>query len=126
MGEVAGAVDSHLRHRIEIPLRELTATLDRVVHGAVLFRIIARVRGRPHSTAVVYLSRASGRGTCSGDDGRFGAFVWSLHRAVLMGGRLMVWSKEGAGTAVELCIPSRSAYVKREGGAGSRGRSPGE
>ena len=23
-----------------------------------------------------------------------------------------VWSQEGAGTAVELCIPSRSAYVK--------------
>jgi hypothetical protein len=23
-----------------------------------------------------------------------------------------VWSKEGAGTAVELCIPSRSVYVK--------------
>ena len=33
-------------------------------------------------------------------------------RAVLMGGTLTVWSKEGAGTAVELCIPSRSAYVK--------------
>jgi signal transduction histidine kinase len=32
-------------------------------------------------------------------------------RAVLMGGTLTVWSKEGAGTAVELCIPSRSAYV---------------
>ena len=33
-------------------------------------------------------------------------------RAVLMGGTLTVWSKEGAGTAVELCIPSGSAYVK--------------
>jgi signal transduction histidine kinase/ligand-binding sensor domain-containing protein len=33
-------------------------------------------------------------------------------RAALMGGTLTVWSKEGAGTAVELCIPSRSAYVK--------------
>jgi signal transduction histidine kinase/streptogramin lyase len=33
-------------------------------------------------------------------------------RAVLMGGTLTVWSKEGAGTAVELCIPGRSAYVK--------------
>ena len=33
-------------------------------------------------------------------------------RAVLMGGTLAVWSKEGAGTAVELCIPARSAYVK--------------
>jgi signal transduction histidine kinase/ligand-binding sensor domain-containing protein len=33
-------------------------------------------------------------------------------RAVLMGGTLTVWSKEGAGTAVELCLPSRSAYVK--------------
>ena len=32
-------------------------------------------------------------------------------RAVLMGGTLTVWSKEGTGTAVELCIPSRSAYV---------------
>jgi signal transduction histidine kinase/ligand-binding sensor domain-containing protein len=36
-------------------------------------------------------------------------------RAVLMGGTLTVWSKEGAGTAVELCIPSRSAYVKTRG-----------
>jgi hypothetical protein len=36
-----------------------------------------------------------------------------------------VWSKEGAGAAVELCIPSRSLYAKRESGAGSRGRSPG-
>jgi len=26
-------------------------------------------------------------------------------RAALMGGTLTVWSKEGAGTAVELCIP---------------------
>jgi len=33
-------------------------------------------------------------------------------RAELLGGTLTVWSKEGAGTAVELCIPSRSAYVK--------------
>ena len=33
-------------------------------------------------------------------------------RAALMGGTLTVWSKEGTGTAVELCIPSRSAYVK--------------
>ena len=33
-------------------------------------------------------------------------------RAMLMGGTLTVWSKEGAGTAVELCIPSGSAYVK--------------
>jgi signal transduction histidine kinase len=33
-------------------------------------------------------------------------------RAVLMGGTLTVWSKVGAGTAVELCIPSRNAYVK--------------
>ena len=33
-------------------------------------------------------------------------------RAVLLGGTLTVWSKEGAGTAVELCIPGRSAYVK--------------
>jgi signal transduction histidine kinase len=33
-------------------------------------------------------------------------------RAALMGGTLTVWSKGGAGTAVELCIPSRSAYVK--------------
>ncbi len=33
-------------------------------------------------------------------------------RAALMGGTLTVWSKEGAGTAVELCIPARSAYVK--------------
>jgi signal transduction histidine kinase len=33
-------------------------------------------------------------------------------RAALMGGTLTVWSKEGAGTAVELCVPSRSAYVK--------------
>jgi signal transduction histidine kinase/ligand-binding sensor domain-containing protein len=33
-------------------------------------------------------------------------------RADLMGGTLTVWSKEGAGTAVELCVPSRSAYVK--------------
>jgi signal transduction histidine kinase len=33
-------------------------------------------------------------------------------RAALMGGTLTVWSKEGAGTAVELCIPSRCAYVK--------------
>jgi hypothetical protein len=33
-------------------------------------------------------------------------------RAVLMGGTLTVWSKVGAGTAVELCIPSRSAFVK--------------
>jgi signal transduction histidine kinase len=35
-------------------------------------------------------------------------------RAVLMGGTLTVWSKEGAGTAVELCIPSGSAYVKTQ------------
>ena len=34
-------------------------------------------------------------------------------RAMLMGGTLTVWSKEGAGAAVELCIPSRSAYVRR-------------
>jgi signal transduction histidine kinase len=33
-------------------------------------------------------------------------------RAVLMGGTVTVWSNEGAGTAVELCIPSRTAYVK--------------
>jgi nitrate/nitrite-specific signal transduction histidine kinase len=33
-------------------------------------------------------------------------------RAALLGGTLTVWSKEGAGTAVELCIPSGSAYVK--------------
>ena len=33
-------------------------------------------------------------------------------RAALMGGTLTVWSNEGTGTAVELCIPSRSAYVK--------------
>jgi signal transduction histidine kinase/ligand-binding sensor domain-containing protein len=33
-------------------------------------------------------------------------------RAMLMKGTLTVWSKVGAGTAVELCIPSRSAYVK--------------
>jgi signal transduction histidine kinase len=33
-------------------------------------------------------------------------------RAALMGGTLTVWSKEGEGTAVELRIPSRSAYVK--------------
>ena len=33
-------------------------------------------------------------------------------RAVLIGGTLTVWSKEGAGTAVEVCIPSGSAYVK--------------
>jgi signal transduction histidine kinase len=33
-------------------------------------------------------------------------------RAALMGGTLTVWSKEGAGTAVELCIPSRGSYVK--------------
>jgi signal transduction histidine kinase len=33
-------------------------------------------------------------------------------RAELMEGTLTVWSKEGAGTAVELCIPSRGAYVK--------------
>ena len=33
-------------------------------------------------------------------------------RAALMGATLTVWSKEGAGTAVELCIPSRNAYVK--------------
>jgi signal transduction histidine kinase len=33
-------------------------------------------------------------------------------RAALMGGTLTVWSKESAGTAVELCIPSRNAYVK--------------
>ena len=33
-------------------------------------------------------------------------------RAVLMGGTLTEWSKEGAGAAVELCIPSRSASVK--------------
>ena len=33
-------------------------------------------------------------------------------RAALMGGTLTVWSKEGAGTAVELSIPSRSAYGK--------------
>jgi hypothetical protein len=38
-----------------------------------------------------------------------------------MGGTLTVWSKEGAGTAVELCIPSRGAYVKtRERGWLSR------
>jgi signal transduction histidine kinase/ligand-binding sensor domain-containing protein len=42
-------------------------------------------------------------------------------RAALMGGTLTVWSKVGAGTAVELCIPSRSAYVKtRERGWLSR------
>jgi signal transduction histidine kinase/ligand-binding sensor domain-containing protein len=33
-------------------------------------------------------------------------------RAALMGGTLTVWSKEGEGTAVELRIPARSAYVK--------------
>ena len=33
-------------------------------------------------------------------------------RAELLGGTLTVWSKEGAGTAVELCIPSRNAYVR--------------
>ena len=33
-------------------------------------------------------------------------------RAVLMGGTVTVWSNEGSGTAVELCIPSRKAYVK--------------
>ena len=33
-------------------------------------------------------------------------------RAALMGGTLTVWSKEGAGTAVELSIPARIAYVK--------------
>jgi signal transduction histidine kinase/ligand-binding sensor domain-containing protein len=33
-------------------------------------------------------------------------------RAALMGGTLTVWSNEGAGTAVELCIPSRTVYVK--------------
>jgi len=33
-------------------------------------------------------------------------------RAVLMGGTLTVWSQEGTGTAVEVCIPARSAYVK--------------
>jgi signal transduction histidine kinase/ligand-binding sensor domain-containing protein len=33
-------------------------------------------------------------------------------RAELMGGTLTVWSKEGEGTAVELCVPSRSAYAK--------------
>jgi signal transduction histidine kinase len=33
-------------------------------------------------------------------------------RAALMGGTLTVWSSEGAGTAVELSIPSRTAYVK--------------
>jgi signal transduction histidine kinase len=36
-------------------------------------------------------------------------------RAELMGGTLTVWSKQGAGTGVELCIPSRSAYVKTRG-----------
>jgi hypothetical protein len=30
----------------------------------------------------------------------------------MMGATLTVWSKESAGTAVDLCIPSRSAYVK--------------
>jgi signal transduction histidine kinase len=33
-------------------------------------------------------------------------------RAELMGGTLTLWSKEGEGTAVELCVPSRSAYAK--------------
>ena len=33
-------------------------------------------------------------------------------RAALMGGTLAVWSKEAAGTAVELRIPARIAYVK--------------
>jgi signal transduction histidine kinase len=47
-------------------------------------------------------------------------------RAVLMGGTLRVWSKDGAGTAVELCLPSRSAYVKTRQRRWSRGRSPGE
>ena len=35
-------------------------------------------------------------------------------RATLMGGTLTVWSNVGAGTAVELCIPARSAYVKTQ------------
>ena len=33
-------------------------------------------------------------------------------RAELLGGTLTVWSKQGAGTAVELGIPSRNAYVR--------------
>ena len=33
-------------------------------------------------------------------------------RAALMGGTLTLWSKEGAGTAVELCIPAGTAYGK--------------
>jgi signal transduction histidine kinase/ligand-binding sensor domain-containing protein len=33
-------------------------------------------------------------------------------RAALMGGTLTLWSKEGEGAAVELYVPSRSAYVK--------------
>jgi signal transduction histidine kinase/ligand-binding sensor domain-containing protein len=34
-------------------------------------------------------------------------------RAALMGGTLTVWSRQGAGAAVELCVPSGSAYLKR-------------
>jgi signal transduction histidine kinase len=42
-------------------------------------------------------------------------------RAALMGGTLTLWSKEGAGTAVELYIPARGAYVNtRERGWLSR------
>jgi signal transduction histidine kinase len=33
-------------------------------------------------------------------------------RATLMGGTLTVWSREGAGTAVELCIPAGSVYSR--------------
>jgi hypothetical protein len=43
-------------------------------------------------------------------------------RAVLMGGTLTVWSKEGAGTAVELCVPSgRRLPEKGESAAGLAG-----
>jgi signal transduction histidine kinase len=34
-------------------------------------------------------------------------------RAALMGGTLTVWSRQGTGVAVELCVPSGSAYPKR-------------
>jgi signal transduction histidine kinase/ligand-binding sensor domain-containing protein len=46
-----------------------------------------------------------------GNDGHYGV-SGMRERAEIMGGTLSVWSREGTGTAVELCIPSGAAYVK--------------
>jgi signal transduction histidine kinase/ligand-binding sensor domain-containing protein len=57
-------------------------------------------------------ARVSGEGTA----GHYGV-PGMRERAAITGGTLTVWSREGTGTAIELCVPARTAYVHARKGS---------